>query len=281
MTRAPEAVSSVRGAGARSAGSSFVRSRAFAVLARAGFVARGLVYGIVGLLAFDLAVGHGGKITNQQGAMRTLEHEPLGHVLLVLLAVGLGGYALWRIVRAILGHGPEGADHGVERLGALGSGLVYAGLFAIAVALLVGSRSSRSSGAKHTTSGVFGWPGGRWLVGAAGLVMIGVAVFQLVRGLGRKFLDDSKTEEMHPATKAFVTWFGTVGHVARAVVFALVGVFLIKAAVEYKANAAVGLDGALAKLYDEAYGPWLLGAVAAGLVAFAVFSLSEARYRRI
>jgi Na+/proline symporter len=106
-------------------------------------------------------------------------------------------------------------------------------------------------------------------------------VYQLIRGVRRKFLDDSKTEEMSPTTKTWITWIGTVGHVARAVVFGLVGVFLVKAAADYSAKEAIGLDGALAKLYNHAYGPWLLGAVAAGLVAFAIFSLSEARYRRI
>ena len=108
--QAPETHSPLRGA--RSAGNTFVQSRPFEILARAGFVARGLIYGIIGVLAFDLAIGRGGKITNQQGAMRTLEHQPFGHLLLVLLAVGLAGYSLWRLLRAILGHGPEGADAG-------------------------------------------------------------------------------------------------------------------------------------------------------------------------
>jgi hypothetical protein len=271
MTRAPELNPPIRDA--RVAGNAFVHTRAFEALARAGFVARGL--------AFDLAVGHGGKITNQQGAMRTLEQQPFGHLLLVLVAAGLAGYAIWRLFRAILGHGPEGADRGIERLGALGSGIVYAVFCAIAVTLLIGSSSGSSGNAKKTTSGVFGWPAGHWLIGIAGLVMIGVAVYQLIRGLRRKFLDDSKTEQMPPAVKTWISWFGTVGHLARAIVFALVGVFLLKAAIDYKANEAIGLDGALAKLYHQTYGPSILGLVAAGLIAFGIFSLTEARYRRI
>ncbi len=265
---------------ARSAGDSFVNSRAFEVLARAGFVARGIVYGIIGVLALDVAVGHGGKLTDQQGALRAVEDQRFGHVLLTLLAVGLGGYSLWRLFRAILGHGPEGADRGLDRLGALGSGIVYGVMCMIAIQLLAGS-SGVTGSAEKTASGAFSWPGGRWLVGIAGLVLIGVGVYQLIRGVRRKFLDDSKTEEMSPSTKTWITWIGTVGHVARAVVFGLVGVFLVKAAADYSAKEAIGLDGALAKLYNQAYGPWLLGAVAAGLVAFAIFSLSEARYRRI
>ena len=149
--RTPDTLSPVYEA--RSAGNRFVDSRLFEILSRAGFVARGAVYLIIGVLAFDLATGNGGKITNQQGAMKTVEHQPFGHFLLALLAVGLGSYAVWRLFRAALGHGPEGADRGIERLGALGSGLVYAALCAVAVKLLTSSSSSGSSGnAKKTAS---------------------------------------------------------------------------------------------------------------------------------
>ena len=265
---------------ARSAGEGFVRTRAFEVLSRAGFVARGIVYAIIGLLALDLALGQGGKITNQQGAFHTIEHQPLGHLLLALVAIGLGGYSLWRLFRAALGHGPEGRDSSLDRLGALGSGIVYAVFCAIAVEILTSSGGS-SGNAKQTTRDVFAWPGGHWLVGIAGVVMIGVGIYQLARGLRRKFLDDSKTEQMSRTFKRWFTWFGTVGHVSRAIVFGLVGIFLVKAAIDYKADEAIGLGGALAKLHGQAFGPWLLGAVAAGLIAFGLFSISEARYRRI
>jgi hypothetical protein len=265
---------------ARSAGEGFVHTRAFEVLARAGFVARGLVYGIIGLLAFDLAVGLGGKLANQKGALHTIEHQPFGHFLLALVAVGLGGYSLWRLVRAALGHGPEGSDTTLERLGGLGSGIVYGLICALAVEILLSSAGS-SGGAQKTTKDVFALPAGHWVIGIAGIVMIGVGIYQLVRGVHQKFLDDSKTEQMRPAIKKWFTWFGTVGHVARAIVIGLVGIFLIKAAIDYKADEAIGLDGALAKVYDQPYGPWLLGAVALGLLIFGVFSIGEARYRRI
>ena len=86
---------------------------------------------------------------------------------------------------------------------------------------------------------------------------------------------------MAPTFKNWFTIFGTIGHVARAVVFSLVAVFLLKAAYDYKANEAIGLDGALGKLYDTSRRPFLLGAVAPGLITFACFSIVEARYRRI
>src|SRR5256885_9305787 len=99
-----------------------VRSRSFEWFARSGFIARGLIYGIIGLLAVKLALGDGGKTTSQAGALRTLAHQPFGRLLLILVAVGLAGYALWRFVRAALGHGPEASDSGFERLAAFASG---------------------------------------------------------------------------------------------------------------------------------------------------------------
>jgi hypothetical protein len=267
---------------AQGAGHGFVNSRAFEALSRGGFVARGLIYGIIGLLAFEVAVSDRGKLTDQQGAIKTLSGQPLGELLLVLLAIGLGGYAMWRLFRAALGHGPEAADSTFDRIAGLASGLAYGGLCIVAIEILAGSSSaSPSSQPDRTTAGVFDWPAGRWLVGLAGVVMLGVAAYQFVKGVRQRFLDEIKTEQMSVATETWITVIGTIGHVARAIVFGLVGWFLLKAAYEYDANEAVGLDGALTKILRAEYGPWLLGLVAAGLIAFGVYSVSEARYRRI
>jgi hypothetical protein len=263
------------------AGETVVRSSTFEALSRAGFVARGLIYGIIGILAIKLAFGVGGEITDQKGALRTVAQQPFGEVLLVLVAIGLAGYSLWRLTRAAIGHGPESSDTGVERVGALGSGLVYAGLCAIAVELLLNHPSGDSTSPAKATGGVLGWPAGPWLVGTAGAVMIGVAAYQGHRGLTHDFLDDAKTEQMGQATRRAFTWLGTFGHLARMVVFGLIGVFLIKAAVDFAPKNAIGIDGALAKLSNSSHGPALLGLVAVGLIAFAAYSLADARFRRI
>jgi Domain of Unknown Function (DUF1206) len=263
----------------RRAGEGFVHSRAFEWLSRGGFVARGFVYAIVGVLALKLALGAGGKLVDQKGAFHTVAHQPFGSVLLTLLAIGLAAYALWRLVRAAIGHGPEGADRGVDRVAALASGLVYAGLFLIALRVLMGSANTTSPA--KATGGVLGWPAGTWLVGIAGLLFVGIALYQGYRGITKDFLEDAKTEDMSPATKAWIGWIGLVGYLARMVVFGLVGVFLLRAALDFNPRDAVGLDGALAKLLDQPYGSVLLGVVAAGLLAFAIYSWSDARYRRI
>jgi uncharacterized protein DUF1206 len=264
---------------AASTGASVERSRGFELLARAGFAARGLIYVIIGILALKLALGSGGETTDQAGALHTIARQPFGKVLLVLVAIALGGYSLWRFLHALLGHGPEKSDSTFERVAAAGSGVAYAAICVLAVQVLQGSTTSNH--APKATAGVLGWPGGTWIVAGAGVVLIGTALFQGYRGLANGFLDDSKSEQMSPTLRRVFIWLATVGHVARMVVFGLVGIFLVKAAIDYSPGTAVGLDGALAKLADRAYGPYLLGLVAAGLVAFGLYSFVDARYRKI
>lgn len=266
---------------ARRAGERAERTKTFEALARAGFVSRGVIYGIIGILAVKLAIGSGGKTTGQSGALKTIAHQPFGRVLLIIVAIGLAGYALWRFTRALLGHGTEDSDSAFDRIAAFASGIAYAVMCAIAVEILLGSNTSGAGSAKRPTAGVLGWPGGAWIVGIAGAALCGVALYQGYRGITQDFLKDSKTEEMSPAVRQWITRVGTVGHLARMVVFGLVGIFLLKAAMDFNPTKAVEVDGALAKLANHTYGSYLLGVVAAGLIAFAAYSLSDARYRRI
>jgi Domain of Unknown Function (DUF1206) len=262
-------------------GDDVARSRQFEWLARAGLVARGVIYAIIGVVAIKLALGDGGKTTNQQGALETIAKQPFGKALLILMAIGLAGYAIWRLVRAALGHGPEASDDTKERLDGLASGIGYALLCVTAVSILIGSGSGGSGGPDKATGGVLDWPGGQILVGLAGLIIVGVGLEQGYKGIRKKFLEDSKTEQMSERVERFVTALGSFGHLARMVVFGLIGYFLIRAAIDYDADKAIGLDGALTKLAHASYGPVLLGIVAAGLIGFAAYSVVDARYRKV
>jgi hypothetical protein len=128
---------------------------------------------------------------------------------------------------------------------------------------------------------VLGWPGGQWIVAAAGVVFIGVALYQGYKGVSRKFLEEDKTGQMSPFVKRCFTRIGVVGHLARMVAFGLIGIFVLKAAIDFAPKKAVGLDGALEKLARQTYGTFLLAVVAAGLIAFGLYSIADARYRRI
>lgn len=257
------------------------RTPQFEWLARAGLTARGVVYVIIGVLAVKLALGDGGKATNQQGALQTIAKQPFGKLLLVLVAVGLAGYAIWRLLRAAIGHGPEGRDDAKDRISGLVSGIAYAALCATAVKILAGSGGGNGGHPDKAAGGVLDWPAGTWLVAIAGLVVIGVGLDQGRKGIKRDFLENSKTEQMSHRVRQAFTGLGVFGHLARMVVFALIGWFLFKAALDYDPHKAVGLDGALAKLSQASFGPVVLALVAAGLIGFGAYSIADARYRRV
>lgn len=268
------------GSKAKDQGHELAHAKTLGWLARAGLIARGVVYGLIGVLALELALGEGGKATDQQGALQTIAHQSFGKLLLLLLAVGLGGYALWRLIRAAVGHGAEQRDSTFERISSLDSGIAY-GLLCIAAIGILTSSGGGSESTKQTTGGVLGWTGGTVLVGVAGAILIGVAGYQAYKGLSRKFLEDAKTGEMSEGVEKAYTALGVFGHVARAVVFALIGYGLIKAAVDYNPKEAIGLDGALRELAHASYGPALLGLVAAGLIGFGAYSIVDSRYRKV
>ena len=253
-------------------------------LARVGLLAKGVSFGIVGGLAVALAAGEGGKATSREGALATISDETGGKILLVLLALGFAAYALWRFSEPFL---EDGDDDGVKKYakwaGWIGRGLIYAGLTYGTVELLTGAGANQSQNAKahKAAAELLSWPAGTWLVAIAGACIAGAGLYNGYRGVARKFKDKWNTGEMSSAALKWGTRVGVVGLLARMVVLGLIGAFLIKAAVEYDPKEAIGLDGALQKLIHQSYGPWLLGLTAAGLVAYGLFCLVEARYRDV
>jgi len=256
----------------------------YAGVARTGLVAKGISYGLVGALAFKLALGDGGKATSRQGALQSLAQHSFGKILLILLALGFAAYALWRFIQAYA----EGRDDSAlkawgKRAAYAGRGLVYAALTysTIRIATGAGGQDSQNQKAHHSTDVVLGWPAGRWLVGIAGGILIVVALWNLYRGLARKFEDHWRVGRLTPGVRRWGSRAGLLGHVARFVVFGLIGVFVAKAARDYSPKDAIGLDGALQKLAHATYGPWLLGLTAAGLVAYGAYCLVDARLRDV
>lgn len=258
-------------------------SRWIQVLARIGLVAKGVSYGLVGVLALELAAGQGGKATSREGALATLAHKPFGKVALVVLALGFAAYALWRFADAAFGRtGDEGAKDLGKRAGYVARGLIYAGLTFGAFKILAGSGGGGSQDAKahKATAEILSWPGGTWLVGIAGAVLIGAGLYNAYRGVAKKFLKRWQ-ENLGESARRWGTRAGVIGLLARGIVFGLIGIFAIKAALEYDPKEAIGLDGALQKLAAQAYGSVLLGVVAAGLLCYASFCVAEARYRKV
>ena len=251
-------------------------------LGRIGLVAQGTLYAVVGILAIKVALGGREENPDKNGALRTIAAQPFGKGLLVLLAIGLAGYAVWRLAQALFDRDHEGS--GLKGLGKRGAALAkaawYALLCGLTISVLVGGNGGGGN-EQETTAGVFERPLGRYIVYAAALGFLGAALFNGYRAATCKFKKKLKEHEMNEAEEAAATTVGVLGHLARMVVFGLIGVFLFKAAWEFDPKEARGLDGALLEVAQASYGGLLLGTVAVGLIAYAVYCFVQARYRRV
>lgn len=253
-------------------------------LGRAGLVAKGVLYATIAVLALQVALpgGSGGETAGKEGAIETLSQQPLGTLVLIVLTVGLVGYALWRLTQVVIGNGETDEKKDLAlRAGFLARGVIYITLALFTVRLLTGGGGGGGSAEKELTARLLELPFGVALVVLAGLIMIGVGLYQGYEGVTKKFREDLETWRMSPAENRLTTRVGTLGLCARAVVFTLIGIFLIRAALDFDPNQAVGIDGALAALAQSGPGQWLLGLVALGLLAYAVYCFAEARYGRI
>jgi hypothetical protein len=252
----------------------------FELLARLGYAARGAVSLIVGILALIAAFGRGGGTTGSKGALQTLLTQPLGEVLLAAVTLGLFGFALWRALQSLLdadGRG-TGAKAIARRIGQAVSAIIYLGLGVFALGLLLGwgQGSGEEQSVRDRTAWLLAQPLGRWLVGAVGLGVVGAAL-----GMAFKAWTASFKRNLTSDAPSWVVSLGRLGCAARAVVFLVVGGFLVVAAWQSDPSEARGLGGALVALQAQPFGQALFGLVALGLAAFGAFEFAEARFRRI
>ena len=255
--------------------------QALAATGRAGFVARGVVYVLVGALALRIAFGDGGPQADRQGALQQVAAQPFGKVMLWMLVVGFGCMAIWRGSRALLSKGPKNKVG--SRLLDGGRAVFYGFVCWGTASFAAGSGGSSGSDAKSRdwTASALKLPGGQVLVGLAGGVLIGVGVTLAVRAVMRHFLRKLETGNMSRRVRQVVTGLGVAGGAARGAVFAGVGVFVLVAAVRFDPHQAKGMDATLRTFAHTPVGPWLLVAVAVGLVLFGGFSFASARWRRL
>jgi Domain of Unknown Function (DUF1206) len=251
-------------------------------LGRIGLATKGVSFVLVGVLALLVAAGAGGRPTDREGALRLISEQSYGALILIALALGFGSYAVWRFAQAFLDRDDDGNDlEGfAKRAGCAVKGVLYLVLAAISIGLLTRPRGESASEPEWTHR-VLQWPAGTWLVGAFGVGLIGYGLWNGYRSLTGKYRKDMKTHEMERPVRKGMEVVGSAGHIVRMVLFGLVGVFLVRAAYQYDPSEAIGIDGALTKLAQQPYGPWWLGAAAAGLIAYGIFALIQARYRDV
>jgi hypothetical protein len=247
--------------------------------ARFGFVAKGIVYALIGVLAFQVALGDQER-TDQKGALQKVSEQPFGTLVLWLMAIGFFAYALWRFSEAAWGRWDETDEkkRTAKRVGSAANGLVYLAFGFLAVRTATGSSSTEQS---TWTARVLNHSGGKTLVIIAGLIVVAIAVGLAIQGFKTNFDKHLDKSRMSARTHSAATRLGQVGYVARGAVFALVGIFILKAAVDHQPGKAQGFDTALKSVADAPFGKFLLMAAALGLICFGAYCLVEARYRRL
>lgn len=249
---------------------------------RLGLVAKGVVYLIVGALAIEAALGTGGAVTDQDGAFRAVLRQPFGTVLLALLAAGLLAYMVWRIVQAVVN--PEGEPRDFKgwskRVFRLGSGIIYGGLGFAAARLLVGVQLGDRE-PRDWTAMVLRQPFGKWLVVAAGLAIAAYGIARIVTAWKGELKKQLVLDRYAAAARQWILGIGRIGQAARGIVFVVIGGYAFFAGWHTNPAEAKGLGEALRVIERAPYGPYLLAAVAAGLLAYGLFQFVEARYRRI
>jgi Domain of Unknown Function (DUF1206) len=252
-------------------------------LGRLGLVAKGVFYVVLGILAVKVALGARGEEADKEGVLREIAAQPFGRGLLTVLAAGCFAYALWRLAQGVLDRDAEGEDAPglAKRAGAVARGVWWGAIGVLTVSKIVGAGGSTSGKEDDATAGVLGLPFGRYLVFAAAAGFLAAAAFNGYRALTGKFRKHLETEQMNEAEEKAATGVGVLGHLARFVVFGLVGLFLGQAAWEYDADETRSLDGALREVAAQPYGTFLLCAVAIGLGAYGLYCFVQARYRDV
>lgn len=270
------------------AGTSAVKRAAenpfLALLERLGYVVRGALYAVMGLLALGVALGIvGGQTTDLSGSLVFLTANPFGKLMLVVVVVGLASYSLWGFIRAIYDplHRGKGASGYAARLGFVSSAVSYAAIVFLAIQLLAGSSGGAGNSTQKTVAAILVHPGGGWLTVIIGLVAIVVGLGQFLEAYRATFKEDLKGAEMTDSERVNVIRLGRFGMFARGVTFVVLGWFVVQAGIHHNPAEAQGFGGAFAFLLAQPFGRVILGIVALGFVALGLHSFACARWIRL
>ncbi|MEO5722855.1 MAG: DUF1206 domain-containing protein [Ilumatobacteraceae bacterium] len=260
---------------------------------RVGWLAKGAVYFIAGILALLIAAKSSGwstsstsgtKEASPTGALKTVAQSTGGPWLLGVLAVGMLLYAAWRLVSAAL-PGDTDAKGWIKRIGFVVSAVIYTSFavtaFALARSKQAASQTNGNSTVSKTSGGIMQHTGGRVLIGVVGVVVIGAGIYRIVKAFKRDVNDELDLSGMSSERRRATEWLGIVGEFGRGLGIGLVGLFLLLAAKNYDPSKATGLDGALRTLVTKTGGVLVVIVVGVGFMAYGLFCLTTFTHRRL
>ncbi|MGV3587941.1 MAG: DUF1206 domain-containing protein [Adhaeribacter sp.] len=255
--------------------------------ARFGMAAKGVVYTLVGALAFMAAFeinGNSEQGAGKQGVFQFILEQPFGKILLGIVALGLICYTIWRFIQAFSDSERKGTDaKGIgKRLAYAFSGLIYGSLAFYAAQLVLGNNSGNGGGdSRQTLAGkLLEQPFGQWLVGIVAVGTMAMGLYQIYKAITGKYLKNVQTAQIKSDIKNMLMKAGKVGYIARGIVWGIIGFLFLKAAMNSNAQEAGGTTSAF-QFLEQSYGSILLGAIALGLVCYGVFMFVRARYEAI
>lgn len=248
-----------------------------------GMIAYGVVHLLIGWLALQVAFGGGGgEKADQRGAVEKIAEQPMGTFLLILLAVGLVAFGAWQLFAAAQGYRWV-ADKGKrtrKRIGAAARGLTALAVAIYAIRILMGSGQQSGEPQQEFTARLLGSTAGRLLLGLIALLLIGIGISRIRKGLTKKFLENLDMSQLPEGTRRLTTRLGQVGYPAKGTAIGIVGVLMGLATIRRDPNEAGGLDKALRTLAEQPFGTFVLILVGLGLIAYGVYCFAAARAQR-
>ena len=248
-------------------------------IARIGYVVLGIVHAVIGGIAISAATGAGGGEADQGGAMEQIRNAPFGVLLLWIIAIGLAVLAVWQIGEAILERNPDTKKKWGYRAKYIGTALAYGAIAWTAFTYAVGGNSDSSSQTQSFSAQMMATPGGVFLIGFIGLVVLAIGVAFVIRGFTRAF--EKRLNVPAGTTGHAIVTFGVVGYVAKGIAVAITGILFIVAAFTHDPATAGGLDTALHSLAALPMGLVILWVIGVGLIIYGIFCVFRARYARM
>lgn len=257
-------------------------SKWFKKIAQAGLLAKGIVYILLGIVGFMAAFEVGSQTNNasSKGIFTMLQNLPLGIPLLVIVALGLICYTVWRLIQAWTLSESDQKKKWAKKIRYFFSALAYGSLAYTAFSIIFHLKSDDSDQKQKMASELLQKSNGQWLAGAVALLFAGVGVYQIYYGFTEKFKKHVQNLNLHANGSSLLVQSAKIGYIARGVVWLIIAYLFIRAALNANSSEAGDTGKAFKFIESSSYGSYLLGALGIGLITYGIFNFIRARYER-
>lgn len=255
-------------------------------IAKLGLAAKGVVYCLIGMLAFMSAFQLGGQTSqksNTTGVFRFIMEQPAGKIILAVIVVGLLCYSIWRFVQTFLDTENKGSRAGglAKRFTYFFSGLTYLSVFYFSLKFLLSNgNSSGSNSNQDLAKNILEQPAGQWLLGIAAVIMLGIGIYQIWYGNSEKYRKHVNYQELDRKASGSLLRAGKIGFISRGIVWLVIAFLFSKAALHNRSSEAGDTSSAFSFIQQSSYGTYLLAALGLGLICYGVMNFIRAAFEK-